>query len=188
MPTGGTDIMAATAVIGAVTSAYGMYQSGQAQKVSANAQAQEQNYEAAEGQQAAGQARAASQRDAIADTRNKELTESRAIAQNAGTGGSTLDPSVVDILGDLEGQGQYNANAALYQGETKARNYESGATLANYQAGMDRASGENDANAAMLKAGGSLVSAGSSLYGKYGDPGETIYWNGGGSSKIGGYG
>lgn len=161
--------------------AFGQYQAGQDAAAMADAQQQAKEYEAKQMEQQAGQARASSQRQFINEKRRKDLAESKAIAINAAGGGSSLDPSVVDILGDLESEGSYNQATALYEGEDRARDLESGADMARYQGEIDHIAGLNEKRASYFKVGTTLLDGGTSMLDKYGDDGDysTISWNDG---------
>lgn len=140
----------------------------------------ENEYQAKQMEVQAGQERASSQRRAIEERRRTNIAESRAAAVVAGSGGDTLDPSVVKIMGDLESEGSYNVDVAKYEGEDKARNLETGASLQRYQGGIARAAGANEAKADYLKVGSTVFSGGSTLMDKYGGGGPTtIRWNDG---------
>lgn len=200
----GDPVTIGLAVAGTALSAYQQHNAGIAAQQQANAQAQlvtmqnQANMQIAQNQQMllnnqaqqldvnAGQERAAAQRKAIDERRRARLAESKAIAINAAGGGNTLDPSVMDILGDLESEGTYNANTATYEGEERARDletqgnyrrYEGSVTVANAKAGSQigayssdvyRAAGKNEAAAGNLKAASTILNGGSSLLDKYG--------------------
>lgn len=72
-------------------------------------------------QKRAGQTRATAQRAAIEERRDAKYLMSRARALAAASGGGVSDPSVVNILGDIEAEGEYNALARMYEGETAAQ-------------------------------------------------------------------
>lgn len=84
---------------------------------------------------------AASQRQALDETKQSKLTQSRAVAVAAGTGGGASDPSVMSIIKNLASEGNTNALSALYTGEAanteyqnriSANTYEAKATAAGY--------------------------------------------------------
>lgn len=167
-------ITAAVAAAGAVSS----IAQGQQQKKIADAQARqtEINSQATAKQleQRAGQERAAAQQKMIESGRTKNLALSRAQALAAASGGGSLDPSVINILGDLETEGRYNQDAALYEGENNATGDE-------YQAKLTRAGGASDAaisrmqgsaaqKAGYMGAATTLMKGGVGLMDKYGSP------------------
>jgi hypothetical protein len=172
------------------------------QEAQGRAQAERADYVASQQESIAGSERASSQRIAMEKQREKRLVQSRAQAVAAASGGGALDPGVLDIMGGIEDQGNYNALVALYEGESSARNYESQANLTRWegrqaqqasnmeawgsrtQGRMSRAEGRNKAMSSYIGAAGSALSGGSSLYSKYGAAsaadagfGKNIVWD-----------
>ncbi len=137
---------------------------------------QEANYRAQQDTINAGQERASGQRGAIEQIRQLRLVQSKAQANAAASGAGALDPSVMSIMGDLETQGQYKAAVASYEGEDKARNLETNATLARY-------TGKQAESAGNMAAIGTLMSGASSMYSKYNSP-STVNWDDGTSSTY----
>lgn len=155
--------MQALAVAATLVSAAGTIMSGNAARGAAN-------YQAVQYEQQAGQERAASQRQAIEARRQAGLANSTVQARAAASGAGATDPTVLDIESDNAGTGEYNALAALYSGEEKARGLE-------MQAGATRYQGQQARKASLFKAGGTLLSgsynasqigSGQSLFDKYG--------------------
>ncbi|WP_016745739.1 hypothetical protein [Rhizorhabdus wittichii] len=109
----------------------------------------------------AGLERATSQREAMEERRQARLLNSRALAVAAASGGGADDPSVVNLMADIDGEGAYRALTALYEGETEARGLEA-------QAKARRKEGKNAKIAGFINAGASLLGAGSSLKERYG--------------------
>lgn len=144
-----------------VMSAAGTIMSGNAARGAAN-------YSAAQSEQQAGQEVAVSQRKAIEARRQAGLANSRVTAVAAGSGASATDPTVLDIMGDNAGVGEFNALSALYSGEETARGL-------RMRGVADRYEGATTRQASLVKAGGTVLSAGSSLYDKYsmGGPADT---------------
>jgi hypothetical protein len=120
--------------------------------------------EASQLESIAGQTRAASQREMANRRRAARYAQSRAQALAAASGAGASDPSVVDLISDLEGEGEYGALAAMFEGEDRARGLEFGATLSRKQ-------GQAAMSSSALKAGSTLLSGGSSWYDKYGGQG-----------------
>lgn len=147
---GATTAAYITAAVSAVSAVSSIAQ-GMEQKKIANYQAQQTqlvaNQTAKQLEQRAGQERAAAQQKMIEAGRTKNLAISRAQAI-AAAGGGSLDPSVINIMGDLETQGKYNQDVALYEGEDAAVGDE-------YQAKTTRATG--NANAAISRMQGSAA-------------------------------
>lgn len=111
--------------------------------------------------QAADEAQAASQRDALARTREGNFLLSQQRAAIAGSGGSVDDPSVIDIMGDTQEQVRYGVETELYKGEQQARGYNDAAKVAGVNA-------RNAMSAAKLNAAGALFSGVSSMYSRFG--------------------
>jgi hypothetical protein len=123
------------------------------------------NYKAQQMEVNAGQERAASQRAAIEQQRKSRLIQSRAQAVGASSG-SVLDPSTVNIMSGLAEEGELGALTALYQGESRARGYESEASISRYEGKQAKKAGQM----AAFGAGLSGLAALGSFYGKYGSP------------------
>lgn len=111
---------------GTIFSAVNALQQGSAQKKAAN-------YQAAQLEQQAGQERASAQRGAIEQRKRATLASSRVKSLSAASGGGVLDPSIVDITGDIGTQGEYNALSALYAGEERGRGLEMGASAKRFE-------------------------------------------------------
>lgn len=126
----------------------------------------------AEGIQAIAQAksaRATSQRQANEERRQGDLAISRAQAVAAAGGGGATDPTVLNIVGDIAGQSEYNALSALYEGTTAADTLE-------YQAKIKAMQARDAKIAGYIGAGSKLLSGGASLYDRYsggGPPNKT---------------
>src|SRR3990172_2605978 len=101
-------------LVGTAVSTVGQIQAGNAARKSANFQAAQMN-------QQAGQERATSQRAAIEQRRAARIAASRATALAAASGGGATDPTVLNILGDIKTEGEYNALSAMFGGEERAR-------------------------------------------------------------------
>lgn len=125
-------------------------------------------FEAGQLQRNAGQVRASSQRAAIEERRNADLVASRALAVAASSGAGASDVTVENILGDIEKEGEYRALTALYEGEQQATGMETAAKVRKWEGKMAK-------RASRLQAVGTLLEAGSSMYGKYGGtPGSEV--------------
>lgn len=139
------------AVASTVLSAVGQQQAGVAARRAAN-------FQAAQLEQNAGQARAAAQREAENERRRAALVGSH-LQSLAGGGG--LDPTAAKLAADITGEGEYRALNALYGGEEAARTGEMGAAAKRYEGQMAQRAGN-------LRAIGTILSQGTSLYQKYG--------------------
>lgn len=115
-------------------------------------------FEASQLREQAGISRATGQRVAENERRQSRLLES---ALQARTGGGGLDPTLVKLQADIAGEGEYRALSALYEGETGALGREASA-----DSGLRSQRARSEAaNYAMA---GTVLSTGSSMYGKYG--------------------
>lgn len=113
----------------------------------------------------AGQQQAAAQRAALDERRRARFAQSRALAIASVSGGGS-DPTVVDIIGELAGEGEYRAMTDLYQGEEAARQLRMGAAGARFQGAAARQNYDAAATS-------SLIRGGMSLFSKYQSPGAT---------------
>jgi hypothetical protein len=134
--------------------------------------------EALQLEQQAGQDRASSQRAAGEQRRSARYLQSRVQALAAASGAGASDPTVVNLIGDIAGEGEFRALSALYEGESSARGMEYGARLA-------RKTGKAAATASYLKAGSTLLGGASSWYDKYGSGGFSNPGRGGGLANYG---
>lgn len=75
----------------------------------------------------AGSERASSQRSAAEQKREARLVQSRALALAASSGAGASDPTIVNMMADIEGEGEYRALTELYVGEERARGDEAAA-------------------------------------------------------------
>jgi hypothetical protein len=117
-------------------------------------------------EQQAGQERASSQRAAAEQRRSTRYLQSRVQALAAASGSDATDPSMVDLVGDIAGEGEYGALTAMYEGESAARGEEFAASVA-------RKTGKASETASYLKAGSTLLAGASSWYDKYGGGGPS---------------
>lgn len=158
----------AMAVVGGVTSVIGGFQAADAAKTAGERQKTASEFEAAQLQQAAGQSIAASQRDAMEQNRQARLLQSRALALSAASGAGTTDPSVVNLISNIAGEGAYRSSVALYQGEEKARQLNDSAAAAIYQGDVAMETAKNKAKAYRMQGITGAMTGAASLFGKYG--------------------
>ena len=169
--------MAAAAAMQAMSTIAG----GQAQAAAGRAQQDAMTYQASlrdaqavAMEQSAGQERAAAQRATLEQQRHGRLVGSRAQAVAAASGGGALDPSVINLMGDLDNEAGFRAATALYQGESAARGLEYGAVLQRaagqgdiYAGEVARRSGEAARNRSYLRAAGTVGGGAAKLYDRY---------------------
>lgn len=109
----------------------------------------------------AGQERASGQRAAADERRQAKLVQSSLRARAMG-GGS--DPGVLELYGDIAGEGEYRALSALYEADSRAVGMENRAAARGYE-------GRQSQNAGFLNGASSVITAAPSLYEKYGGGG-----------------
>jgi hypothetical protein len=112
----------------------------------------------------AGQERAGSQRVSAERRKSARYLASRAKALAAASGATADDPTVTNILNDIDAEGEYGALAAMYEGEERARGLEYGAKIARKQ-------GQAAMTSSTISAGSTILAGGSSWYDKYGGGG-----------------
>lgn len=192
------DPMTIMMVGGTILQAAGQISQGNAADANAKAQQEQLEYQAKVREINAGQERAAAQRRAIEERRQGDLASSRARAVAAAGGGDTFDPSVIDILGDLDAEGQYYSDIAMYEGEERARDLESGAALNRHEGQMARSAGKQAKKQSRFAAASTIMKGGAdTMASKYGDTfadgsprttdiggGDTIHWK---TGRYGGY-
>lgn len=88
---------------------------------------------------------AATSAEVSSEEKNKERMESRALAVAAASGAGVDDPTVVNVIGDLNAEGMYRMMARLWVGQDEA----AGLREAEYAA---RREGEAHLNAGYVKA------------------------------------
>lgn len=103
---------------------------------------------------------AAAQRTAINSRRQASYAISRGQALAASSGAGASDPTVVNVLGQIAGEGEYHALTALYEGGTSGGNALSEATAA-------RSEGRAYQRAGNMKGISTLLTGGTDLYTKY---------------------
>lgn len=120
----------------------------------------------------AGQQRASGQRAAMEERRRASLVRSRSVALAAASGGSVSDPTVMNLLGDIDTESELRALTAIYQGEESARGLEYGAELTRAGGAGEAYAGRIKDRASRFAAFGTLAQGASnvgSLYAKYAD-------------------
>lgn len=137
-----------------VFSVYSSVQSGKQQQVLLDQQAREREEDAKAAQ-------AESQREALNERKKAKNLVSRARAVAAASGAGASDPTVTNILTDIETQGEVNFLNALHSGETMARGLRSGAATARREGTAARTAGN-------IKAASTALGGATSWYSKYG--------------------
>lgn len=137
-------------VVGTGLSAISSITGARAQEAQAKSQQNMLNYKAEQARVQAGQQRAASQRTAAEQRRRAAIVSSNARAAAATSGGSVSDPTVQNIIGNIEGEGEYRALTSLYQGEDAARGMETQANLWNYEGDQYAQAGETKSSSTLF--------------------------------------
>ena len=135
------------------------------------------NWQAAQLKQKANAERASGQRAAIEERKKGDLTMSRARAVAAASGAGAGDPTVMNILGNLASDTEYNALSRLYEGDSSAQSLETQANALQWQGAQAAQAGTSLASstrtAGMFNAIGQIGQSAGSFYGKYGEPSGT---------------
>ena len=128
--------------------------------IGANSDARELTSQAAQLDRQAGLERATAQRRSIEERRQARLAQSRALAL-AAAGGGASDPTVVNNIAKIEGEGTYRALTALYEGDESALGMEA-------EADARRRGAKATKTAGYIKAASTILGTGASLYSRYG--------------------
>ncbi len=120
----------------------------------------------------AGQARATSQRKAMGEQKRTKYVQSALQARAAASGGGALDPTIMDITGDIAAEGDYRRRAALYEGDDATRVYNNAAALKRWEGDQAVRAGQIKRNSANTSAAGTLLGgfAQATAFGKWGEP------------------
>ena len=118
-------------------------------------------YQAQQREKEANAAQAEAQREAIIEKRKAKNLMSRARAVAGASGAGSSDPTVTNLLANIETQGELNALNALYSGNTAASGYRTGAAMARREGRASRTAG-------YMNAASTALSGGTSWYEKYG--------------------
>ncbi len=156
----GSTIGSAASTIGAVAgiagtglSAVSAIQQGKQAQAEANFLAKQQDMKANE-ERAVGQQRMLQKR------KQAELAQSALRARAAASGGDTTDTTIVNLGGDIEEEGEFQALNEFVRGENAARGYQDMAQATRARGAAARAAGP-------IKAISTILEGGSSLFTKY---------------------
>ncbi len=127
----------------------------------ANSEAKGLRREAAQLEANAGQERASSQREAFEARREGRFAASRALAIAAASGGGADDPTIVNAMADLEGDAEYRARVALYEGNVAGDDLER-------QAKARRREAKSVKTQSYFKAGATILGAAGGIADRYG--------------------
>lgn len=93
---------------------------------------------------------AAAQRTSIERAAKNRQVEGTAKVIGASSGSTMTSPTVVDIMGEMEGRDMYGRLSDLYQGDEKARRLKDSANLARFGADIGAAAARAQGTAAMI--------------------------------------
>jgi hypothetical protein len=174
-------IAAAASVAGTVMSVRGQQQAANAQadytQQTAQYYAVAKESEAAQYEEQSIAEFATAQRQAEEEKRKSRILQSRALAVAGASGAGVSDPTVFDIVSDLEGEGAYRAAVAMYEGGQRAEGARRAAAASRYEGATGLASGS--ASSASQRQAGKYAAMGTifqgtgnllTMYGKYGLP------------------
>lgn len=156
---------------GTALSAYGQYDQASSYKRIGARQMEAAEYEAQQLEQNAGQQQAAAQRAATEERRMANLAASRALAVAAASGGAS-DPTVVNLMARIQGEGAYRSMMELYGGEDRARLMRAQAASTRRGGQMFNEDAQRASKAAKFGAFSTVMKGSSSLYEKYGKKGR----------------
>ena len=150
--------MAEIALLASAVSAAGTVVGGMAAKREGQAQAsamrQSAEFEAARLREKANEERAAAGREAAQERDKKEQMASRAIAVAASSGGGVENPTILNILDDIETKGELQAGQKMYVGKSRAAGMIDQANAGLWNADVKGQSARNRGDAAFV---GSLL-------------------------------
>jgi hypothetical protein len=115
------------------------------------------DFEAAQYEKQANAELAVSQQDAVRARRESRYLQSRAQAVAAASGAGATDPTVVNLIGDLEEEGEYNALTALYNGSQRAEAARSGATITRQRGKAYRNAAKTNSFATVIDGASSMA-------------------------------
>lgn len=180
-----TAASAGMSIIGGANQSAAQRQAGDVAYANALQRNQMAQVQATQLQQNAGQEQAASQRQAD-EARRKGMVMASRMRAVMGASGAGEDPN---LIASLEGEGNYNANVALYGGDEKARALNNQAAMTRWsgQAGVGTGAYEKSADysAADSTMVGSIAKAGLSFASKYGGSAPNTTSGSGGDFVVG---
>jgi hypothetical protein len=140
-------------------------------------QSKKAEFEATQMEEQAGTAIAVGQRENMEIQRIAKITESRALALSAASGGGASSPTAVRIMSKIAQRGAYEGAVAMYNAEERSRQLRINADAKRYegqialQAGARGLQERVDYSSYNLAAGASLIKGATSLYLRYGQGG-----------------
>src|ERR1700739_3358672 len=156
------------AVGGTVLSGFGQLARGQAYLEHGQMQYEAAKFTAAQQLQAANNAAALAGREAFDINRQTQMVASRALAVAAGTGGGASDPTVMNVIARIQGQGAYDVASAIYSGQARAQQLRLAAAGEIWSGEEARQMGTKTAIASGFGAVSSVMQGAASFYKNYG--------------------
>ena len=151
---------------GSLLSAQGAMQQAAYQEAAFKAQAQQQEATAKINEQRAQEERATAQREAVRRGKEAAFMLSRQQALSAASGGGSADTSVLNLMAGTKQEGDYQAQSAVYEGETIGKGLEFQADLDRQGAAISRMQGQAAKKAGFIDAAGAIL-GGISSFARY---------------------
>lgn len=171
-------------VAGTALQIAGSFQKANAYGTAAKRATDSAEYQAKQLEINAGQEQAAAQRDSANQELQTKIAMSRALAVASASGGGASDPTIINLMARMAGEGQYRSMVALYQGDERARSLRDQASATRYSgelAAADYRAAERSARTtAGFRVASTVIDGASSLFKKYGQGGpvtKTADWD-----------
>lgn len=107
---------------------------------------------------------------------------SRALSMAAGGGGGASDPTVINTIARIQGEGAYRQASAIYSGQERARQMDIAASGEVWSGNEELRVGRQAANASDIAATSTVLKGATSLFERFGrngpapgDPGSDIF-------------
>lgn len=143
-------------ILGTAVSFMGSIAQSNALNAQAQATQQQAAYQAQVLRQQGQEQLAASQRKSLDDKRQAQYVQGRLQAQAAAGGGGADDPTIIKLSSDIAAQGEYNALADLYSGQSAKVAAINQGNLAIYQGDINAMALRSRADATLLGGIGGL--------------------------------
>jgi hypothetical protein len=154
--------MMAAAILSAGATAIGAVSQSNAMNAQAKTDRQRAEIESQWAERRALEERAAGQRAGGEEMRKAKLAQGRLTTLAAASGGTATDPGVLDTMGDIEQEGQYNARTAEAGHQQKAAGIQ-------YQSNLDRWTADANARIKQSSARATLIGGLMGAAGKFGE-------------------
>lgn len=123
----------------------------------------------------AGEELAIGQQRGFEETRRARLVASRLVALAASSGGGASDPTVINLMAGISGEGAYRQAVRVYEGKETARGLREQANNVRYEGQMAEEAASMKSKAYRTAAKGAILQGAASMFGSYGmgGPGKT---------------